>query len=45
MEIIAVRDHYEIIRNGEFFCSCDSWDEAMEEMRDWSDREEALRAG
>ena len=33
MEIIAVKDHYEILRNGEFFCSCDNWDEVVEEMR------------
>lgn len=40
MEILALNGHYEIMKNGKFFCSCDNWEEVMEEMEElaaWED--------
>ena len=31
-EIISQRGHYDVYRNGEFFCSADSYGEAIREI-------------
>ena len=45
MEIIAVKEHFEVFQNGKFFCSCDNYDEAMEEMEELAAWEDAPLAG
>lgn len=33
-EIISVRGHYEVYRNGEFYCSADTYGEAQREIEE-----------
>lgn len=33
-EIVSVRGHYEVLKNGNFFCSADTYSEAKKEIEE-----------
>lgn len=37
IEIKAVNSHYEVFIKGAFYCSCDNYGEAIEEINEWKE--------
>lgn len=41
-EIVKVRGHYEVLIDGEFYCTCDTHEEALEEVQYIENKEVVL---